>query len=477
MTDLADIVPDFPVGQYANLVQVLERHRITTTELLTCHVADIGKRTQLPLLDIKRLADAVVGALHRDLGMSASPQPGPGPGPEPQPPRLSLRSSLAQLADGPAVISTLDDHLDTALGGGIPVGYITEITGESGAAKTNFLLALSLAVQLPAPHGLGRHALYISTESGLSTVRLSQMLSHHPLLSRLSRDDRPSLDNVHSAVTPDLESQEHIMEFQVPVMVERYNIGLIILDSVAANYRAEFERSAGRNRGSNMATRSNDLMRLGALLRNLARKHNLSVVVANQVTDRFTSPSAPPSSRMGPPRSSFPGVGVTQESPLAQRSKAPPSGALDGLEPPSSMADQFRSSMPEPPGFEDRALPAPAALALDHQQRWFTGWGDDPYADYGLKTPALGLVWCMQIACRITLLKQPVYEMQPLDESSDEPGLPTLSRWRRWMKVVFAPHVPATGQGADGAVEFAVTMGGLKAVVDGETESVSRLST
>jgi DNA repair protein RAD57 len=32
------------------------------------------------------------------------------------------------------------------------------------------------------------------------------------------------------------------------------------------------------------------------------------------------------------------------------------------------------------------------------------------------------------------------------------------------MKVVFAPHVASTGQGLDGAVEFEVTMGGLKTV-------------
>ncbi|KAH6695163.1 DNA repair protein RAD57 [Plectosphaerella plurivora] len=464
MTDLAEIVPDFPVGQFSNLVQVLERHKITTTELLTCQVADIGKRTQLPLLDIKRLADAVVGSLHRDLGVATS-KAGQSET------RPSLRSSLTQLVEAsPAFISTLDDRLDKALGGGIPTGYITEITGESGAAKTNFLLTLCLAVQLPAPHGLGRHAIYISTESGISTVRLSQMLSHHPILANLEKEDRPSLDRVHSAVTPDLESQEHIIEIQVPVMIERYNVGLVILDSVAANYRAEFERAAGKNRGSNMASRSNDLTRLGAHLRHLAKKYNLAVVVANQVTDRFLS--APDSSRMGPPRSSFAGGGLTQESPLARRSKALPPGALDGLEPPSSMADHFRSSMPEPPGFDDRFPPAPPVLALDHQQRWFTGWGDDPFGDYGLKTPALGLVWCTQIACRITLFKKPVYEMQPNDDPEDS-GLPTLSKWRRWMKVVFAPHVQETGQGLDGAVEFAVTTGGLKAVgeKDGDLKS------
>lgn len=452
MTDLARIVPDLPLGPFANLVSVLEKHNITTTDLLTLQAADIGKRTQLPLLDIKRLCDAVINALHRDLGVSSSGAGADAP----------LRSSLAQLSERPLLISTLDDQLDHALGGGIPTGCITEITGESGAAKTQFLLTLSLAAQLPAPYGIGRPALYISTESGLSTTRLSQMLRGHPIISTMSPEDKPSLDHVHGAITPDLESQEHILQFQVPVMIERHNIGLLILDSVAANYRAEFERSTAGSRGSNMAARSHELVRLGTLLRELARKYDLAVVVANQVTDRFGS-SQPTPSRMGPPPSSF-RPGLTQQSPLATRSKAPPPGAFEGLEPPSSMAEHFRSSMPEPPYFDDYGPPAPPALALDHQQRWFTGWGDDPYADYALKTPALGLVWSTQIACRITLLKKPVYGTLTHMDDADDGGLPTLKRWRRWMKVVFAHHAQATGQGLQGAVEFEVTMGGLKAV-------------
>lgn len=167
-----------------------------------------------------------------------------------------------------------------------------------------------------------------------------------------------------------------------------------------------------------------------------------------------------------------------------------------------------RSSMPEPApeGFHDQsaAAPPPPALLLDHQQRWFTGWGDEPYpnshggADDSLKTPSLGLVWSAQIAARIALLKRPAYHYRrgsggggggrkeavaaggasggEYDEY-DEVGAatPTSRSWRRWMKVVFAPHVPPSasfssstgrdGTGAeDGPVEFEITMGGVRAV-------------
>ncbi|KAK3297606.1 P-loop containing nucleoside triphosphate hydrolase protein [Chaetomium fimeti] len=383
MTDLLRVLPHFPVGQFARLIPALEKHAISTSDLLTLEAADIGKRTHLPLLDVKRLCDAQ------------------------HPPTSELRKTVASLSAQWQTISTLDPDLDRALGGGIPAGYVTEVTGESGAGKTQFLLSLLLSVQLPPPHGLGRPALYISTEAPLSTRRLAQMLSANPLFQRLPPSQRPSLDNIISTVTPDLESQDHILTFQVPVEVERRGIGLVVLDSVAANYRAEFERSAsssGGKHGSNMGARSTELVKLGMHLRDLAQRHNLAVVVSNQVADRF-----------------------------------------GGDEPPTH-----------------------PALLLDHQQRWFTGWGDDPRAQHALKTPALGLVWTTQVAARIALSRRPAaYRARSSSLRAAGGG----SGWERWMKVVFAAHAKESGVGTrGGAVGFEVWMGGLRAVGEGREE-------
>jgi DNA repair protein RAD57 len=117
----------------------------------------------------------------------------------------------------------------------------------SGAGKTQFLLTLLLSAQLSPPHGLSSPVLYISTESALPTTRLSQLLRSHTYFNSLEQN--PTLDAIHSIVTPDLESQDHILRFQVPVIIQRFGIRLLILDSVAANYRAEFER-AGTGNGS-----------------------------------------------------------------------------------------------------------------------------------------------------------------------------------------------------------------------------------
>lgn len=283
-------------------------------------------------------------------------------------------------------------------------------------------------------------ALYVSTESALPTTRLSQLLRTHPTLN--SAEPKPTLDSVMSIVTPDLESQDHILRFQMPVAIRQYRVRLIILDSVAANYRAEFDRpgagaTAGQTTGANMAQRSSELVRLGQWLRDLAREYHVAIVVANQVGDRFSTG----------------GIGRTggglqpniTASPLVSMGAAADTGLHNS--PP------FAASTNDP-------------MSLDHQQRWFTGWGDDPHPIHSwknLKTPSLGLIWTTQIACRIALIKRPVYGPGIVGEDS-ETGEPVLRKWRRWMKVVFAPHAGPSGPGLGHAVEFEIRGDGIRSV-------------
>jgi len=219
--------------------------------------------------------------------------------------------------------------------------------------------------------------------------------------------ERPSLSRILSIQTPDLESQEHIIRYQLPVAIKRQKIGLVVIDSIASNYRAEFDHSRRsttdtateerRPEGQTMADRKSQLVRLGAFLRDLARKENIAVVVSNQVADRMspTGWSQPTSS---------PGI-------------------------------------------------TPDPLALDHQMRWFTGWGDQRHDLSNMKTPSLGLVWTNQISARIALIRA---------AQSDRQG-----KTQRRLRLVFAPwSCPTDGAG----VEYEITMAGIAAVckADGE---------
>ncbi len=298
------------------------------------------------------------------------------------------------------------------------------------------------------------------------------MIKTHPFLARLAPHDRPTLDKIMNVSTPDLESQEHILRYQLPVAVQRDGIKLVIIDSVAANYRAESERpglggTGGAGGGKNMAQRSSDLVKLGELLRGLAREHGIAVVVANQVADRFSGGS----DRGG----SSPFKRATQSSPLARRSV--PNGG--GMMPSSSNVGPMSSL----PGAELLVVEAPFRgtsdpMSLDHQQRWFTGWGDDPnpsrLAEMGQKTPSLGLIWTSQIACRIAVIKRPVYGAGLIADQETERGEPVLRKWRRWMKVVFAPHVKPSGPGLVGTVEFQIRPDGICAVKeDGKAKELN----
>lgn len=178
MTDLHALLPDFATERYAALLAGLETHRMGLSEVLTLDAAEIGRRTRLPLLDLQLFCRDV----RQQLRQTTVPVPVPAPLPGP-----------------PGRISTLDERLDAVLGGGFAPGQLAEVVGESGVGKTQLLLSLLLAVQLPPPRGLGRRALYVATEAPLATARLAQMVRAHalgpsaaPFLARIATIKRPT---------------------------------------------------------------------------------------------------------------------------------------------------------------------------------------------------------------------------------------------------------------------------------------------
>lgn len=209
-----------------------------------------------------------------------------------------------------------------------------------------------------------------------------------------------------------------------------------------------------------MALRSAELVKLGQFLRDLAREHNLAVVVSNQVADRFggSGGNSPVLHRGGG------GGGGTQSSPLARRSGVGTGLHVSGIPIPSSNSDG-PSSTP----FVNTLDP----MSLDHQQRFFTGWGDSPLLMHSsnMKTPSLGLIWSTQIACRIALIKKPVYGPGLAADAENERGELVLKKWRRWMKVVFAPHVGGSGRGVEGSAEFEIKGEGVKSIQKAKHES------
>lgn len=387
MSDLLSVLSDFPLTPETNkIVLSLEKHDITTSDLLTLEQLNISKRTSISLLDLRRFIKEVVKALHSSIGSAYDISERVNRTAEVDYAGVLLGMTAFDVWKSQAYISTGDSEFDRALNGGIMTGGLTEIVGESGAGKTQILLQLCCAIQLPRSlGGLSKTAVYISTVAPISTPRLIQLLSSFRarFADNLQPDDELSTDHVLSITCGDLESQEHILNYQLPVVVEKNNVGLVVLDSVAANFRAEYDGATSSMLKSEtpqkrktgpalLAERGKQLVKMAQSLRNLARLYNIAVVVANQVSDRFEC--------------------------FNPRQKSVSDGET---------------------------------MTLDHQSKWFTGWGDEKHG-VDNKVPALGLVWTNCVGARIALHKNPKSN-NVSDQSASE------SSWERVMKVVFAP--------------------------------------
>lgn len=202
------------------------------------------------------------------------------------------------------------DHFVDAHGGGIRLGHLTELAGQSSSGKTNLCLQLACTVQLePERGGVHGGALFISSEGTLPSRRLAQLAAH---FSHPSRDDgttvtaRHFLDNVHVETAPDAETLLALLAYHVPAAIERINaaaaataagedtgadrasrplpIRLLILDSIAAPFR-----SAHATGSTGFAQRAKEFVQIGDHLKQLAARYRLAVVVVNQVSDVWDS--------------------------------------------------------------------------------------------------------------------------------------------------------------------------------------------
>jgi DNA repair protein RadB len=158
--------------------------------------------------------------------------------------------------------------LDDLLGGGFERGAVTQVYGPPAAGKTN--LALSAAVHVAAD---GDSALYVDTE-GLSVDRFRQLAEAAAEDDVEAVTERLVVSEVH-----DFEEQETAVR-DAAEFAER--VELVVLDSATGFYRL------ARHDGDEGET----LRRVGRQvthLLSLARKHDVAVVLTNQV---FTDPDA-----------------------------------------------------------------------------------------------------------------------------------------------------------------------------------------
>jgi len=166
-------------------------------------------------------------------------------------------------------VSTGCAALDSLLGGGFERGAVSQLYGPPAAGKTN--VALSAAVGVAAA---GDNALYIDTE-GLSVDRFRQLIDARTdeaveaVASRLIITDAMDFDEQREAVADAAEFADRV--------------DLIVLDSATGFYR--LNRAADAEGGDSLRAITRQITQLLSL----ARKHDLAVIITNQV---YTDPDS-----------------------------------------------------------------------------------------------------------------------------------------------------------------------------------------
>ena len=161
--------------------------------------------------------------------------------------------------------------VDDLLGGGFERGVVTQVYGPPAAGKTN--LALAAAVSVASG---GERALFIDTE-GLSIDRFEQMAEGRTdadetvetIASRLVISEAYDFADQREAVR---DAEERADEVE-----------LIVLDSATGFYR--LERAGDTEGGESLRKVAKQVTHLLSL----ARRHDIAVVITNQV---FTDPDS-----------------------------------------------------------------------------------------------------------------------------------------------------------------------------------------
>uniref|UniRef100_A0A3B4AEY1 RecA family profile 1 domain-containing protein n=1 Tax=Periophthalmus magnuspinnatus TaxID=409849 RepID=A0A3B4AEY1_9GOBI len=184
----------------------------------------------------------------------------------------------------PAVtLSSGCSSIDRLLRGGLPVGGVTELFGPSAVGKTQLALQFCLSVQYPPEHGgLDSGAVYVCTEDMFPSRRLQQLISEQSVLRSdvpLSLTPKSLSDRVFVEHAADLPSLLSCLTRRVVLLLSRGLVRLVVVDSVAALFRSEFE-------ASDWLQRHQQLLAVSSALRRISRQFNAPVLCINQVRPR-----------------------------------------------------------------------------------------------------------------------------------------------------------------------------------------------
>ncbi|CAR25642.1 hypothetical protein ZYGR_0A02070 [Zygosaccharomyces rouxii] len=269
--DLYDELPQSSLlcdEEFTSLLDACKKYQVSVVDFLTLPSKELARQLQRSTNEVDKFQKSMIAEYDDQLMNFNEVKP------------------ISEV-EGPVPFTTTDVGIDEALGGGIYTHGITEVFGESSTGKSQLLMQLCLSVQLPTNMGgIKGKCVYISTEGDLPTQRLASMISAREELVKHG----VSQENVYTVTCCDLINQDHILNVQLPILLEnsRGAIKLIIIDSISHHMRVELPTRDFKDHQDNRFY----VDQVAERLLDLANKHALAVVVANQVSDRplFESP-------------------------------------------------------------------------------------------------------------------------------------------------------------------------------------------
>lgn len=148
---------------------------------------------------------------------------------------------------------------DELLGGGYEKGIITTVYGPAGSGKSNLMLLATANVE--------KRAIFVDPEGSFSVDRLKQL--------------NPDVDDLLERliiIKPTSFEQQHDAILRLPKMISE-NIELVIIDSIASQYRAQLARD-GKEANSKLSQQINALFAV-------ASDNDIPVLVTSQVYADF----------------------------------------------------------------------------------------------------------------------------------------------------------------------------------------------
>ncbi|CAH3110472.1 unnamed protein product [Porites lobata] len=208
---------------------------------------------------------------------------------------------LLQQEQSSGSIVTFCEQLDDMLGGGVPVGKITEFCGAPGVGKTQIGMQLAVDVQIPDEFGgLNGEAIYIDTEGSFIVERVLDIadaavkhMQHIVQSADMDETERSlqteamktfQVENILSKIYVfrchdymQLIALSHVLpEF----LADHSKVKLIVVDSIAFQFRHDFD---------DLALRTRLLNGLAQSFIKMACENHLAVVFMNQMTTRVKS--------------------------------------------------------------------------------------------------------------------------------------------------------------------------------------------